>query len=168
MAINQGGAIMTQQKSLIPVPIPYYGGCPVCHRNNGIVQIHQGDWVVCHVHRRMWLVSASLWATGTALTKKQWAKVAARFRHYEEVEPVWDSKENRVQEPGILCGLPASVEDAIIRVLNYVWNRESMSYAKLTAAASTEHIFRFAAVVSGWLNGLAEQRHLEDSDRQSP
>lgn len=30
------------------------GGCPLCGRNDGSVDLHDGTWVVCHLHRLKW------------------------------------------------------------------------------------------------------------------
>ncbi|MGA2498775.1 MAG: hypothetical protein ABSH20_13615 [Tepidisphaeraceae bacterium] len=129
--------VLGDPKTLITVPIPYYyGGCPVCHRNNGVVQIYNGEWIVCHVHRKIWLHSASLWATGTGHTQEEWARIAERFASYEEAEPVWDASVTgqpleRIREQGIVCGLAETVQGAIGRLVDYVSTRESDTYGKL-------------------------------------
>ncbi len=167
---------MTYERTSITITIPLESGCPICHRSNGVYEIYGGDWAVCDVHRKRWQVSGTLrspstgqemmmWAKKTerfaTYEEKVWARNARRFSNYEEVLPVSACQGScgpatSMTEPGVICGLPDTVQEAISQITEYVRDREADAYSRLSPAKSAKHIYRYAAIVSGWLNELTE------------
>ena len=33
----------------------FFGGCPVCHRQGGLVDVGHDEWMVCRTHKVRWL-----------------------------------------------------------------------------------------------------------------
>ncbi len=70
------------------VEIPYFGGCPVCHSNDGYLNIGMDHWIVCDEHKMCWYVGSNLFSSWREETESDWERNRARLAGYEAVEPV--------------------------------------------------------------------------------
>ena len=65
----------------------YFGGCPVCHRSDGYLNIGRGHWKVCHAHKVRWFVGENLFSTWKDETENDWRRNHDLIGAYPKVEP---------------------------------------------------------------------------------
>jgi hypothetical protein len=70
-----------------PPEVPYFGGCPSCHKTDGYVNIGRVHWFVCDAHRTRWSAGSNLFSCWRDETEEIWQKNHERFGPYREVEP---------------------------------------------------------------------------------
>ncbi len=66
----------------------YFGDCPECGCNDGYLNIYKANWMVCHEHKKRWLVGEDLFSSWRFETEKDWEENFERIKDYEEVEPL--------------------------------------------------------------------------------
>ena len=68
--------------------IDYFGGCPLCGKNVGYLNLGPSHWFVCHEHRTKWWGGSNLFSTwkaeGEADRNENWQTL----RQYQEVMPL--------------------------------------------------------------------------------
>jgi hypothetical protein len=74
----------------------YWGGCPVCGRNDGFMTVswpsdegrHCEHWIVCHRHRVRWSIGGPLFSTSKTLSLERQQANYRRLVSYRQVEPL--------------------------------------------------------------------------------
>ena len=66
----------------------YFGDCPECSCNDGYLNIFKANWMVCHEHKKRWLVGEDLFSTWRYETEEDWKRNFELIKGYEEVEPL--------------------------------------------------------------------------------
>ena len=69
--------------------IPFFGGCPVCKKNDGILNIGRDHWCFCDAHKTRWLIGGNLFSGWRSETEEEWRKNQEKLACYREVEPVF-------------------------------------------------------------------------------
>jgi hypothetical protein len=67
----------------------HWGLCPVCHQNDGYLNVAATHWFVCHAHRMKWPAGENLFSSWRHETNDEWAENQHRLSDYAEVEPEW-------------------------------------------------------------------------------
>ena len=75
-------------------PDNYWGQCPVCHSNDGYVNIGRGHWFFCKAHKKMWYVGSNLFDEWRHQTKDNFKSNFRLIEDFEEVEPWPDCEMN--------------------------------------------------------------------------
>jgi len=65
----------------------YFGGCPVCHGDDGYFNVGRGHWFVCDRHRVKWCLGANLFSSWKFETEDEQRRNFEKFRPYREVKP---------------------------------------------------------------------------------
>jgi hypothetical protein len=65
-----------------------FGGCPVCGKTDGYLNIGRDHWFVCHAHEKRWLIGSNLFSGWKEETEAKWAANAALLEGYEKIEPL--------------------------------------------------------------------------------
>jgi hypothetical protein len=68
--------------------IDYWGGCPVCRRNDGCVSVGPDHWYVCHRHKTKWLIGSNLFSIWRHLTEEEHMRNFYRLSTYRKVTPL--------------------------------------------------------------------------------
>lgn len=71
-----------------PEEVDHFGGCPVCRRNDGYLNIGRGHWFVCHAHRFRWFVGANLFSSWKQERAEHWRRNFVLIGDYDVVDPV--------------------------------------------------------------------------------
>jgi hypothetical protein len=87
---------MTADIVHLPTRGDYWGGCPVCRRNNGFLSIGPKHWVVCNVHKVKWHVGYNIFSGGHEMPAEQRFKNRDKLAQYREVEPINDWNESEL------------------------------------------------------------------------
>lgn len=69
-----------------------WGGCPLCGKHDGYLNIGRSHWFVCHEHRTKWCGGENLFSTWRRESPADWDENWRRIDDYREVEPLY-SKE---------------------------------------------------------------------------
>jgi hypothetical protein len=67
--------------------LDYFGGCPICGKHNGCLNVQQACWFVCYRHQTRWLASSTPLPTDRRDIRDQRAVNMARIQSYLIVQP---------------------------------------------------------------------------------
>jgi hypothetical protein len=48
-----------------------FGLCPHCHKHDGIINVGQGHWIVCHEHKVKWFIGSNLFDSSRHQTEEE-------------------------------------------------------------------------------------------------
>lgn len=65
----------------------FFGGCPVCGKNDGYLNVGRCHWFMCDEHKTKWLRGANLFSSWRHETEADWEKNHERIKGYKEVTP---------------------------------------------------------------------------------
>jgi hypothetical protein len=65
----------------------YFGVCPYCGNNDGLLNIGRAHWVFCETHRARWCVGSNLFSSWREQEPSDWEANAARLADFTDVEP---------------------------------------------------------------------------------
>ena len=65
----------------------YWGGCPLCGKNDGYLNLGRSHWFVCHEHRTKWCRGENLFSTWREESPADWDENWRRIGDYCEVAP---------------------------------------------------------------------------------
>lgn len=65
----------------------YFGGCPICRKNDGFLNVGSEHWFVCHKHRTKWCIGSSLFTSWREESEDDWRANRYRLATYRMVEP---------------------------------------------------------------------------------
>lgn len=68
--------------------VDYFGGCPICGKNDGYLNVHRVHWFICHAHRTRWNAGENLFRSWREQTEEDWRLNWEMIAEYQEVEPV--------------------------------------------------------------------------------
>jgi hypothetical protein len=71
----------------------FFGGCPVCGRNDGFINIYQFHWFFCDQHKVKWLRGSNLFGCWQFQTPEDWQHGQNYLATYVEVAPVFSFEE---------------------------------------------------------------------------
>ena len=63
------------------------GGCPVCGRNSGYLNIHIEHWFICRAHKTKWLAGRNLFESWKQQTLDQHISAMELLKKYRNVQP---------------------------------------------------------------------------------
>ncbi|MGO6706004.1 hypothetical protein [Rhizobium leguminosarum] len=79
---------MTTVEILQPPFIDDYRGlCPICHRNDGMLNVGKTHWTVCHTHKVRWSIGTNLFSGWRYETEEDWERNSKLLSAYEDVAP---------------------------------------------------------------------------------
>jgi hypothetical protein len=67
--------------------VPYFGGCPLCGRTDGYINM-AAHWFVCDNHRTRWFIGTNLFSSWKNETEADWERGRQKLESYAEVEPI--------------------------------------------------------------------------------
>jgi hypothetical protein len=68
--------------------LPYFGGCPLCGRTDGYMNIRAAHWFVCDNHRTRWFIGTNLFSSWKDETEADWERSRQKLESYTEVKPI--------------------------------------------------------------------------------
>lgn len=68
--------------------IDYFGGCPICKRNDGYMNYHRAHWFFCKTHKTTWCMGSNLFSSWRFESEADWKENARVLKTYKVVEPV--------------------------------------------------------------------------------
>jgi hypothetical protein len=71
----------------LPRYTPYFGGCPVCWQQQGVLNVGRAHLACCHTHKKYWYVGSNVFSAWREETEADWEKNKATLETYEECEP---------------------------------------------------------------------------------
>ena len=61
-----------------------FGGCPICHQNDGYLNLAKEHWFVCHRHQFRWCWGANLVSTWRLENETDWNRNWNLIKNYKE------------------------------------------------------------------------------------
>ena len=87
------------QTNIIPFPdirhAGHCGGCPVCGRNDGYLNLGPKHWFICREHKNKWLIGENLFDNWINQTSMQYRSSEKILNSYNEVAPAWYAEIDR-------------------------------------------------------------------------
>jgi hypothetical protein len=72
----------------------YFGGCPVCGKHDGYLNVRRAHFFLCRQHKTCWCVGENLFRSWREESPAVWKRHERRLRrHYRLVEPVYAAPE---------------------------------------------------------------------------
>jgi hypothetical protein len=81
-------ALVAQRKGPLPVVDNYFGGCPVCGKSDGCLNVYKTHFFICTEHRTRWIIGSNIFSDWLDEDEAIWRKNSALLTLYVEVEPV--------------------------------------------------------------------------------
>jgi len=72
------------------------GGCPLCGKNDGYLNIGPDHWFVCHAHEKKWCRGSNLFSSWRAENDDDWEQTRQDLAGYEEVDPVFGKAKRKL------------------------------------------------------------------------
>lgn len=69
----------------------HFGGCPICGRTDGYLNVGRGHWFVCDAHKARWYAGYNLFSSWQDETEAEQRARFASVEHYREATPVYPS-----------------------------------------------------------------------------
>ncbi len=66
----------------------YFGGCPICGRNDGYLNIHRDHWFNCRNHQLRWCAGSNLFGTWRSENEGDWNENFTKIGSFREVFPM--------------------------------------------------------------------------------
>jgi len=90
--------------NIIPFPdirhALHCGGCPVCCKNDGYLNLGAEHWFICRDHKTKWLIGENLFESWMTQTVAQHMSAKILLTGYREVQPSIDMEnEQRLSFP---------------------------------------------------------------------
>ena len=77
--------------NIIPFPdirhALHFGGCPVCGKNDGYLNLRAEHWFICREHKNKWLLGKNLFDSWMTQTIAQHLAAQKLLSGYNEVQP---------------------------------------------------------------------------------
>ncbi|MGO6798374.1 hypothetical protein ACCT24_34955 [Rhizobium ruizarguesonis] len=70
-----------------PFTDDFSGLCPICHRNDGMLNVGKTHWTVCHTHNVRWSIGTNLFSGWRHETEEDWERNSKLLSTYEDVAP---------------------------------------------------------------------------------
>jgi hypothetical protein len=69
----------------------YFGDCPICHKNDGYVNVGNDHWFICVTHKKKWGIGANLFSSAMDETPERQLQEqeSLGFDSFEIVEPFY-------------------------------------------------------------------------------
>jgi hypothetical protein len=69
----------------------YFGSCPVCHGNDGYLNVGNDHWFICVTHKKKWCIGANLFSSAMDETpeEQRQEQESLGFDSFEVVEPFY-------------------------------------------------------------------------------
>ena len=74
-------------KNGLPTYTPYFGGCPICWKQDGHLNYGRDHWCVCHDHKKKWYVGSNLFSGWREENEAIWEDNAKLLAGFEKCEP---------------------------------------------------------------------------------
>ncbi len=82
---------MTNQNTEAEIDIEYFGGCRICGKNDGYLNLGREHWFVCHTHRMRWCWGSNLVSSWRFENESDWKKNWERIGGYQKCKPWFPS-----------------------------------------------------------------------------
>ena len=66
----------------------YFGGCPVCGKNDGYLNSGRDHWFICDKHLMKWHIGSNLFSSWRDMTDEEATEQADQLAEYRPVKPV--------------------------------------------------------------------------------
>ena len=66
----------------------YFGGCPECGKQEGVLNIGRDHWAVCDTHKNKWPIGSNVFSSWRDETERVWARNERRLADYINVKPL--------------------------------------------------------------------------------
>lgn len=126
-----------------------FGGCPVCGRNDGFLNVGRAHWFVCDEHMTKWCVGNNWFRCWRRETEEIWKENASCLSAYREVAPVTRARDDTDNGK---AAVPNDVLEAISTVVRYLWDDERKHCCSCKHEPATQHIFNSLIIVRNWLD----------------
>jgi hypothetical protein len=75
----------------------YFGLCPICHKDDGYLNIGRSHWFYCKEHKKRWCAGGNLFSSWRHQTEKEQRKLydEVGMSEFATVEPYHFTKERR-------------------------------------------------------------------------
>jgi hypothetical protein len=73
-----------------------FGGCPICCKHDGYLNIGRTHWFVCHQHRTCWAYGAGIFSSWSDGTEEEYLRNWERIKHYLEVQPIYSPGDSQM------------------------------------------------------------------------
>lgn len=70
--------------------VDYFGGCPVCHGCDGVLNVRSTHWHVCLDHQTKWCSGANLFSSWKDETEIDWEANALILSKFQKIESYTD------------------------------------------------------------------------------
>lgn len=85
--------------NIIPFPdirhALHCGGCPVCSKNDGYLNLGSAHWFICREHKIKWLIGDNMFDSWMNQTVAQHLSAERVLSSYKEVTPFKEFEENK-------------------------------------------------------------------------
>ena len=80
-----------QHPTVIYDDVELWGGCPHCHRNDGMINVGKSQWVVCKAHKVMWRIGTNLFSGWRDQTYEEQLRIYDELgcEDFEEITRPW-------------------------------------------------------------------------------
>ena len=141
-----------------------WGACPVCHGNDGSINVGNDHWSLCHTHKTKWAVGANLFSSGMDETPEEQQEEQEKIgiASYTEVKPYYanagwvdDAEDNMADLRHILEGEGDSDVEGVsfkkeARVSGLRKRLERTGYKSIWQTETINHAGD-RAVISSWV-----------------
>jgi hypothetical protein len=110
----------------------YFGGCPVCGKTNGYLNVSRDHWFYCDEHQTRWCAGSNLFSGWRHESRYIWVKNKARLADYTPVEPLGE---------GVWPRDPAARAEALARAEERVLAEHEAERAALVHSESDSSPF---------------------------
>lgn len=67
----------------------HLGMCPICRHTDGFVTVRDEFWMVCHEHRKRWLLGRNILPKSRLENEETWTRNKKRIADYEVAKPIY-------------------------------------------------------------------------------
>lgn len=67
----------------------YFGGCPVCGKTDGYMNIGREHWFVCDEHMTKWHIGSNLFSCWRDEAEAVWQQNTEKLAGYRDVKPIY-------------------------------------------------------------------------------
>lgn len=70
-----------------------FGGCPLCLRNDGFLDVGRDHWFICRAHKTKWYGGSNLFSLWREETADDWNKHSEELAEFTEIEPACEASQ---------------------------------------------------------------------------
>ena len=78
-----------QMNDIVSNNITLFAGCPHCGNTDGYINIGEGHWFVCHLHKTQWYIGCDIFPDWKEQTEEQQRAIHSNVADYEVIRPIF-------------------------------------------------------------------------------